>query len=297
MTSKTVELIQNSYRNSANYKIVEYQNASNICFVFCSSNGIYSGKSDDQIRDFVNNNRFEWENISSAKTITSFAKKIIYIKDPFQHSYVDGINSEINSISKILVFLEKETKGMSVYAIGNSGGGYLALIIGSRLKNVERVYSFGGIFSLYDWTGADNNFKYDDCKFLTSQQDEEKIRFYNIVPELLKSETESIKLHFYSFNNVPDYNQITLVKNIVINNLFIFGFNSKKHGVTVNSFDYFKLFTMNQNKLNKIIKTFSNKQNSIKKNRFSICLNGLVNYVFYQLKRLIRKICKFFRKK
>ena len=296
MNKETVRFIERSYYEKNNFKIIDFQNKGNTCFVFCSSNGIYSGKTDEQIHDFVTNNHFEWENISKSKPIVSLVKRIIFIKDPFQHSYVDGINNKIDSINEIIDFLNKNTKDMCVYTIGNSGGGYLALIIGSLLKNVKRTYSFGGIFSLYDWTGSDNNFTFDDCTFLTKQNDSEKIQYYSIISLLSTSESKNIKLHFYSLYNKPDLKQATIARNAKINNLFLLGFNSKKHGVTVNSFDYPNLLMISDKKLKKLLSACGKKQ-IINRNSFSLSLNGPFKFIFFQIKRFVRRTFRLLGKK
>ena len=72
---------------------------SNLCYVFCSSNGIFWNARDEKY--VIENNYFEFKNIASDKRINNY-KKIIFLRDMDTSFYVNGINKNINSIEKII---------------------------------------------------------------------------------------------------------------------------------------------------------------------------------------------------
>ena len=69
------------YLKHKNYLIQCIDENNDKCIIFCSSNGL-SLKSDDY---------FEWQNVSKHKFISTTFGTIIYLRDVFCHSYLDGI--------------------------------------------------------------------------------------------------------------------------------------------------------------------------------------------------------------
>lgn len=132
---------------SDNYVILDNKACdNNLCYIFCSSNGLYTINDLDSYNKMIKNKRFEYQNI--AKGIK--AKKVIFLRDIWLSWYALGINYTLNNIDKILYFIEKETNGLEIIAVGTSSGGYLASIIGAKLKNVTIVFSNCGQYSLYN---------------------------------------------------------------------------------------------------------------------------------------------------
>ena len=47
-----------AYQSMNNYKVVDYpNNKSNLCYIFCSSNGLCTGRAEEQEIEIVNNDR------------------------------------------------------------------------------------------------------------------------------------------------------------------------------------------------------------------------------------------------
>lgn len=268
-----------------NYKII--LGSGKITFIFISSNGLYSNNNTKKAMEILNKDHFEWENICKSKIILKKAKKIIFLRDIYKHSYVDGINKKINTLPKVIEFVRKLTKeDEEIYLIGNSGGGYLSFLLSSYLNNCKKVFSFGGVVSLYEWTGSHDDYKFNDATHLIKHLN--NLSNYFDTRSFIKNSKCQI-FHFWSCGNNPDKIQFDLLKEINLKNLTAFGFRSTVHGKTVNSFDYEKLFTCDNVHLNKLKKRFGNKIN-ISKNLFSLYNLGCIKYLFCLIKRVFRKL-------
>jgi hypothetical protein len=75
------------------------------------------------------------------------AGKLIFVRDIFKSWYVCGISDRYSSIDDMIDFLKEETKGYKVITVGNSAGGYMAVLAGVLL-GAERVFNFSGQYSL-----------------------------------------------------------------------------------------------------------------------------------------------------
>lgn len=145
-----MELLENLqlyyYRNDKNYQI-KYTNNNTSCVAiyFTSNNLFYPHDSDSFKAAIVKKNRYEWTN----KTIEK-AQKHIFIRDIYKQWYASGINNEINTIDKLIEWLQDETKNYNeIIIVGSSGGGYAATIVGVKL-NASLILNFNGQWNLYD---------------------------------------------------------------------------------------------------------------------------------------------------
>ena len=286
MNKEEFENIKFTYFQNGNYKIINNNPNNKICYIFCSSNGIYKAKMPFQYNaEFIVNNCFEWENISQSKKIRHNAGKFIFLRDLYQHSYVDGINKEIDSIDKIVEFLKMEIIGYDVYLVGNSGGGYLAMVLGFLLPNVKRIYSFGGLFSLYEWTGAHNQFTFNECEFYTKHLNDDKSKYFDIRNLIIN--VENIIYHFYGTGHSGDAKQISLLReNHKIN---LFPINEEVHGSSIYPFDMISVLSCSDKKLDKIVENIKFKRN-VSKNRFSINSFGILHFIFGYSNKIYRSI-------
>lgn len=116
------------------------------CYVYFSGNGLYSvnNKTDFEMK-VEHDNRYEWLNLSPRKK----PEKEIFVRDVWLAWYILGINEDLNTIDKIVSWLDKECEGYKVTLVGNSAGGFMAVNCAKRMKSyVERVFTFCGQFSL-----------------------------------------------------------------------------------------------------------------------------------------------------
>ena len=287
MTLSIKERQEKAYKLD-NYKVIDLDNKkSNICYVFCSSNGLYTSLDSNKIFD---KNKYEWENICQNKKIRKNAIRIIFLRDIYCHSYVDGINERVNSIFKIVELIKDLTKGYDVYTVGYSGGGYLSMILGCYLDNCTRVYSFGGLFNLRLWHGDHSNYCFEQCGFYTKYLNTPREKFYEIKNLIINTKSKDKILHFYGSLHKEDVLQIdyigTRVDSIPI--------NSDKHSDGLFSFDLVKLITINDKRFNKISKIKIKRK--LTPTTFSIKYFGLCHYLWGQINRSFKRLKRMWKK-
>ena len=125
-------------RKLYNYKIENGFNQDNICMIYFSSNNIYFPDTEEAFQEIIiEKDRYEWENI--AKKIHTTKK--IFVRDIYKSWYIKGINEVVNTIEKLTELLINETCGYRVITVGNSAGGYCAILIGIKLK-AEHILVF-----------------------------------------------------------------------------------------------------------------------------------------------------------
>lgn len=241
-----IELI-NTYYDKDNYRVEEIDKNKKKCLICFSSHATYYPFTKEAfIERIVYQDRYEFENIVHEKKIRSEFGKIIYVRDLWREWYVRGINSRENSIDKIIEKIAELTKGYQIITIGNSSGGYLATIVGIRLR-AEIIYNFSGQYSLEQWKGRKWLSKYST--------DEEKSKYYNIVNMVEKSTVPIV--YCYPGKAVDDVKQAELVRNC--DNVISFAFDSDKHGQTVVPYNYKYLFGKNVEKHKKLSEKLSGK--------------------------------------
>ena len=273
------------YQKENNYKVVNISQKK-LCFIFCSSNGIYD-KFDDNYEEYFKRDYYEWENISKSKTLIKHAGKYIFLRDPNTSFYIEGINERINNIDKIIDVLKRETKGYEIIIIGLSSGGGLAIILGNYLKNVRRVFSFGGIISLYSFTGAKNNYSYADTEIFKKYQNNSLYNKYFSLKKMLDNYNSEL-LYIYGTNSICDQIQI---KELIgpTTSIFLLPIKSRRHGGDCYGFCYPYLFVSADKRIHRLTRICSKK--SLDKKHFSIRVTG--PFVF--LKEVFKKL--FFNSK
>ena len=213
------------YRTKDNYKIVNpryYGKSGKICYIFFSGNGLYRVNTIGELRRTIYaEDRFEWEYIANLSGVTNTCK-CIFIRDIYKNFYVNGISEKFDDIEKLVDFLREETDGYSVYTVGNSAGGYMAMLAGSILR-AERVYSFSGIVDLYEYNNAVHG---DTYYFMKKYRDNfRRNRYFNISNKL--SGNMQI-LFFYATKNEEDIRQANKVRDN--KNVVLFPIDSDEHG-------------------------------------------------------------------
>ncbi len=277
-------LKEERYEKCDNYAIQIVNRSSRLCFIFCSSNGIYTNVDENNYAEYIQKDYYEWKNISTNIKILKNACMYIFLRDVFQKSYVNWINSKINSIDKLIKFLKEKTKGYELIIVGNSGGGYLAIILGSQLENVKRVYSFGGLLSLYTWTGSNNNVKFEDTykKEIGVKSKEKWFSIYHLL-----NNYPATLLLFYGIKHSGDAEQIRPIIGKKLDRVFLLKINSAVHSGHIPGYNYPKLLTADEKHLTKI-QDLSQKE-IISINYFSIKNIGFFKFLFYKIKSLLKK--------
>ena len=199
------------------------------CFIFFSGNGLYFPN--DYLTAetaLVKNNHYEWQNIAKSPLIRSRAGKLIFLRDVFKQWYVTGINSRIDSITKLVHFLRERTAGYEVITVGNSAGGYMATLFGALLS-AKSVLNFSGQYIVAPDKLGDGYYylkKYADNEFYA--------RYFDVRP-FIKANPAVPVMYFYPAKSEDDQEQCASVKDI--KNVFCFSFDVASHGSSMHGRD------------------------------------------------------------
>lgn len=199
--------------------LIEYDKESDnsTCAIYFSSHGVYYPETLNEFKKIiVEKNYFEWYG-----TRVPNCKKHIFVRDIIKQFYVEGINTEINTLEKLIVFLKKETVGYNVICVGSSSGGYAAALIGAIL-GAKIVFCYSGKFSLR----SDFAYKTKE-KLLYHENDELYNKYYESYDYINKGRTPII--YIYPSKSVEDLVQREFV--IGNRNVIHFPVEGKNHGV------------------------------------------------------------------
>lgn len=262
--------------NMNNYEVIYKSKKKGKCYIFFSGNGLYYPNEREVFEKVVlRDNRYEWMNVCQKSNF--LFDKAVFVRDIYKQWYVTGINSRFNTIEKLLDFLKIETEGYDVVTVGNSAGGYIAVIAGMVLK-AQAVFSFSSQFNL--WEMIEGN------SFLEKYRDDVRSKYYGL-NTLFKQNTEVPIFHFYPGNCDLDIRQSEYAKQI--NNVYFFKFNEKIHGNTVLAVNYQYIFNKSLDELKTLSERFSNR----KINRFiflfesaGIC-SGCISLYRYYVKKIL----------
>lgn len=236
------------------------------CIIFFSGNGLYFPNEKEVFEQKVlQNDYYEWWRIGHSEEIVMQADKVIYVRDIYKQFYVNGINSRINSIEKLCGFMQRLTSGYRVITCGNSAGGYIATIVGTYL-NAERVYNFGGQFTLQYLLKRKIEADFEDSYYFIKlyEKDDAYARFFNIA-SLIQSSSVPI-IYFYSALFEGDKEQVDYLQSFDgINNVMIFAMKSEYHGSLMYNNCYKRVLTFDEEQLISLKKKYENKLISLRR--------------------------------
>ncbi|MEM7066400.1 MAG: hypothetical protein AAF572_24935 [Cyanobacteria bacterium P01_B01_bin.77] len=236
------------YQYLNNYQIedrIDDSTIDNLCVIYCSSHGIYPDRKSAFYKAIVQEDRYEWK-----RNMIKTAKKSIFVRDLKKQWYLEGINQSVNSLSKLLDFLKKETTGMRLICIGNSAGGYLATLLGCELR-ASHVFSFSGQFSLYHYLNKEKSrvmnpilLKYEETQIAKS--------FYSLTAIIESSQVPIF--YFYPLGSQSDINQVLTIEGVT--NIYKIPFNLSEHGKTCWPINFSPLFKVDVFELKKLSEKF-----------------------------------------
>jgi len=239
------------------------------CAIYFSSNDIYFPNNEQVFtKRILEKDFYEWYNIRIKK-----AYKHIFIRDIFKQWYLGGINSEINSPEKLLTFLQKETEGLNIIALGSSAGGYSAVLYGQLLR-AEKILSFNGQFELNRLLNESK----EEINPLLFRFMNSTLRTYYDLNQYIVNQS---KIYYFCSNkskwDITQYNHIKELTDINV-----ISFNTSHHGIPFLKNCLLKVINYDID----ILKLLSNKtHNSIV---FSLKVDGLINalkMLWIQLKK------------
>lgn len=249
---------------------------SNICVIYFSSNNIWYPNTEEAFdRSFVNNDYYEWAKYGCLK-----ARKVIYVRDIYKSWYVTGINTRVNSVDKLIDLLKQEIQGMQIITVGSSAGGYMAVLMGCKLK-AEYVLCFSAQFTLLEKGCLDKN------PLLHQYHNDNKRNLYYDLCGLLAENCVPIYyiMPAYCLEDVRQYKHISSFEHI-----FTIKISTKRHGVPVLKCNLPELLEMDDAKLKKLYEHYSGK--IVNPITFSIHISGIKKTFIGLLKEILRIIKK-----
>lgn len=265
-----------------NYKIINTKAKSKKALICCSGNGLYFPNREQVFQQVIcDEDRYEWENIVSDKRIQSVFSKIIFIRDIYKQWYINGINSSIDSMDRLIDFLKELTAGYEVSILGNSAGGYAAVAIGSMLS-AKTIFNFSGQYTLCD--------QFDKAPILNEKKHIVSCSKYYDLLELFKEQCVDNWMnvyHFYPGKCEWDVWQASLAEKTSIRQ---FPMNSDLHGATIRSSCYSYILTASHDTLNQLHYDFSRRGGVIDLDLFEKAIP--IKYrIPYYVRTFKKKIC------
>ncbi len=276
------ELVDRQWHEKENYLVKDFDNQSGRCLVLCSDNGIYYPFTEEAfVEKIVEKDTFQYLNITKDSVIKKHFSRIIYIREVWRSWYLLGLNAKVDSIDQTIQLLKNLTAGYQTTYAGISSGGYMAMILGCKLDG-ERVFSFCGQFCLQPWLNERMFGKY--------LEDATRNQYFDIASLVQKAETPIF--YFYPYENQMDHMQ----KNYICSqtnteNIRVMAFKGANHGRQITSYTFKYLFTMTNDKLDKLFQKYRKKT----VHRYQIQLSaggfrGYVDLVLAGLHRLKKKL-------
>lgn len=238
----------NKAYNEENYKVIDIDKNSKLCYIFFSSNGLYYPNTVKEFSDVVMiNDKYDWEKVARCKKLLRKAGRFIFVRDIYKQWYVTGINRRYNSINSLEKLLLKLTKGYNVITAGSSSGGYAAVIMGIKLEAI-RIFSFSGQFSIIS--------EIQDYYLLKKfYQDHSYSQYYDLCPFLKKCNIPVF--YFYPAECIQDFMQYKLVEGMDC--VFPFAIKSHEHGKTLKIYNFQFVLTKEEKKLIQICERLRNR--------------------------------------
>lgn len=232
-------IVEEVWRNNPNYLVREINADNKKCLILFSSNGLYFPNTREEFEEkVIQEDRYEFRNITNSKKIEKQFGKIIYVRDVWKAWYVRGINAREDTIDKLIARLKDLTEEERVITAGISSGGYMSVIAGIKL-NAEKILCFSGQFYL-DVSKRSLLKEYEE--------DEERSKYYDLIDLIRKTDVPII--YFYPMKYNGDIKQADKVKEF--HNVVMIAFDYAEHAQTVLPCNFKYLFDMSEETYRKI---------------------------------------------
>lgn len=229
-------LVKKVYNEKHNFVVSSNNNKKDKkrAVIFFSSNDLYYPNNEETFqRRIVEEDHYEWVNLSKVGGVKKTYQKMIYVRDVYKQWYICGINKEINNMDKLIAFLRKETEGYKVTTCGSSSGGYAAIAVGTGL-GAEVILCNSAQFDI----------RKDSIFAEKYENDKEKSKWFNLY-EYMQGYSEHI-FYIMPINSKQDITQNAYIEGIAIHRLNI---NSSIHGKTVDPLCFPNLLSLSYDKL------------------------------------------------
>lgn len=276
--------ILEAYHNMEHMKLEMTGNKAKQCYIFFTSHGLYYPTTIENFKHKVlEQDRYEWVNISKNSAIWGRASELIFVRDIYKNWCIQGINGTINSMDKLYERLKTLTEGREIITVGSSAGGFMAILFGTLLK-AKTIYAFSPQVSLSRYHGF-HPINY----FEEYLQDPGVVKYMELAP-LMKEYTGNL-FYFYPNACPEDVDQYEVVKDL--EHIHVFSVNQKQHGVTFHGDSIIKILTMSPQSL--IIHGERYRNKKINPDLFLLRTTGLGKCLLILVGKRMKKIFGFLR--
>ena len=243
-TQFDIPALQKVYSEQNNLKVItgECKGRKKRIALFFSGNGLYYPNTEEVFEEVIEKkNRYEWENIA-ASLLPNF-HQLIFIRDICKTWYSEGISINSASVDEVYKLLKELTKDCDrIICIGNSAGGYAALLFGSLL-NAEVIYSFSGFVYLDEEICLDPL----NPKLLQAMHTPNKLKWLDL-RNLIASCSSQI-FFFYPAYSTEDLKQVAYLGSA--QNITKIAIDSAEHGVGPSGKTYSQLISFRYKRIKK----------------------------------------------
>lgn len=238
--------------------------------VYCSSNGIYYPNNDEVFRKrIIEQNKYDWR----SNRIKGRFCKHIYIRDILKQWYVEGINSELDTIFKVAEWIRTYAKPNAEFVfLGSSAGGYMSICLASILGGMAFACSPQVKLRLSDKYPA----------LIKHNDDYEYSKMYDLEDVIKNSKKSSDYFIICGAYNEEDNRQIGSIASL--DKCHVIKLKTDLHGVCFFPFNAVDFYNKRE-----VLKRIAKKGSPVCKLSFSIQLSGTIRTVSKCCKRVLRR--------
>lgn len=242
------------WKKNENIKIIDNAGCKNgRCIIYASSNGIWNPNTLDVFcKRIIENDYYEWKSWGGGEGF----QRIIYVRDILKEWYVRGCSEKLPTIDALIEYLKPVTKEFRLVTVGNSAGGYLAVILGIKLA-ADHVISISGQNNIEQYVPLKNEYP----ELYQADKNPVQKKYFNLVP--LLEDSKIPVFYFFAADCIQDMEQYELIKGFKYIN--VFKFQTKEHGQTMYVFNYPKIIRLSTNDLIRLSKNYKGKKISARK--------------------------------
>ncbi|MCR5715378.1 MAG: hypothetical protein K6G23_00845 [Lachnospiraceae bacterium] len=269
-------LIKTEYAKD-NYLIREYDNDSPYAIVYFASHGLYFPNTEECFRErIITQNRYEWMRYRRANV-----RKEIYVRDLWKAHYTLGINERISSLELLAEFIREQVGGLKLITVGNSAGGYAAVLIGTLL-HADYILDFSGQNSIQGYLQpGERSLEQKIARTLNPA--------YCKISELWKSGEVPDLFFFYASHCEIDQEAWGDIAGIsTFTHVYPIAFDEAVHGKTMYNFNLPAVLNMDKEQLRQIATEFQGK--TISRFTFSKRIMGVPRSIMHLLSATAHKL-------
>lgn len=268
------EIFQSSLKSRPSIKVIDTAALNNKCAIYFTSHALYFPNT---LKNFsysiVEKDYFEWK-----KYLVPDTSRHILLRDPYKQFFINGIDSQFDTLEKLIAEISRLTKDYDTTAIGVSAGGYAAMLF-TAILNFSRAISINGQYSLNEVISTERERAKNPI--IVEKKNADESRYYEIA-DLIKTSPAS----YYSImsrDSAEDKKQHTYISGS--SKVKVIALNTDYHGIPCFSENIPGLLNATNQKLNALT---ANSPYTLK--QFSRALDGNLKTFKYLVARRLSKL-------